>query len=458
MRLKAGLFIALATGAVSPALIAQVNLPNAFSAGSPARAAEVNANFSALATAANDQATRIADHNSRVGTLETRATALEANLSGGNLVLAPSTATTGGILKGSNSFIHDFGTDNTFIGLGAGNFSLTGAANTAIGAYALVSATTGASNSAVGAYALSNNLTGALNTAVGKGALQNNTSGNRNTASGWSALGANTFGDFNAAMGAAAMAANTTGSLNTAMGTNTLQNNTTGTQNTAAGFSALLSNTTGPGNTSVGYLALSATTTGSANTALGWAALRRLTGGSGNTALGVGAGQDLTLGDDNILIGHAGVSSESDTIRIGSVQTRAFIAGISGTTTTGGVQVFVNGSGQLGTTTSSRRFKDDISDMAAASEVLKQLRPVTFHYRSDGERALQYGLVAEEVEKVAPGLVARAADGTPQTVYYQFLPPMLLNEYQKQQRTIETQAARIEALEQRVARLAGEHH
>ncbi len=162
-------------------------------------------------------------------------------------------------------------------------------------------------------------------------------------------------------------------------------------------------------------------------------------------------------------------------------QTATFIAGIRGVTTANAnaVVVLVDSAGQLGTVSSSRRVKDEIADMGGASHALMKLRPVTFHYKSDTNpegRTLQYGLVAEEVAKVAPGLVARSADGRIETVYYQFLAPMLLNEYQRQQRTIEaqaaqltkqtarvaelererrTQTARIEALENQSARMAG---
>jgi len=112
------------------------------------------------------------------------------------------------------------------------------------------------------------------------------------------------------------------------------------------------------------------------------------------------------------------------------------------------VAVLVDTNGQLGTVSSSRRVKDDIADMDAASSALMTLRPLTFHYKSDQNpsgRTLQYGLIAEEVAAVYPGLVARSADGQIETVLYQFLPPMLLNEYQKQQRTIEAQAVRFDA-------------
>jgi hypothetical protein len=120
------------------------------------------------------------------------------------------------------------------------------------------------------------------------------------------------------------------------------------------------------------------------------------------------------------------------------------------------VPVYINGDNQLGTITSSRRFKDDIRDMDDASVALMNLRPVTFHYKSDQNpagRALQYGLIAEEVAEVYPGLASLAADGQIQTVLYHYLPPMLLNEFQKQQRTIATQAERISELEIQSARV-----
>jgi hypothetical protein len=202
-------------------------------------------------------------------------------------------------------------------------------------------------------------------------------------------------------------------------------------------------------------------------------ALSNNTIGNSNTAVGVGAGINLTTGSNNIAIDNAGVVAESNTTRIGDNQTRAFIAGIRGVTTaTAAIPVLIGTDGQLGTTSSSRRVKDDIADMGETSNILKQLRPVTFHYKADQNpkgRSLQYGLVAEEVEKVAPGLVARSANGEIETVFYQHLTPMLLNEYQKQQRTIEAQAAmlkyqnaelakqtaRVAQLEQQAQELAG---
>jgi hypothetical protein len=425
-----------------------------FTAGTPAKAAEVNGNFSAVSTAVND-------NDARITTLQSTVTPA------GNIVLVPSTASAGNILKGTAPFIHNFGTSNTFIGVNAGNLTTTGVGlNTAIGVSALQSNTTGSANTASGFQALLSNTTGSENTASGSSALQSNTTGSSNTASGVNALVFNTTGSFNTASGASALFSNTTGSENTASGTGALFSNTTGSGNTASGTSALSRNTTGGSNTASGASALSFNTgnhntgtgqlalgnnaTGSFNTASGSAALLFNRTGNGNIAIGASAGSNLTTGDSNIDIGNVGVAAEANTIRIGTggTQTATFIAGIRGVTTANAnaVAVLVDSAGQLGTASSSRRVKDDIADMGKASSMLMQLRPVTFHYKSDRNpagRTLQYGLVAEEVAKVAPGLVARSADGRIETVYYQFLAPMLLNEVQKQQRTIEAQAAEL---------------
>ena len=226
--------------------------------------------------------------------------------------------------------------------------------------------------------------------------------------------------------------------------------NTNGMYNTADGYRALYFNAGGAFNTASGAFAHVENTTGSYNAASGFEALYWNTTGSYNIAIGYRAGYVQTIGDRNIAIGHQGVAAESNTIRIGTAvdHTRAFIAGIRGVTTAGAaIPVLIDVNGQLGTVSSSRRFKDDIADMREASAALMNLRPVTFYYKTDrapAERRLQYGLVAEEVAEVYPGLVAHSADGDVETVMYQFLPAMLLNEYQKQQRTIENQQRKIE--------------
>ena len=208
--------------------------------------------------------------------------------------------------------------------------------------------------------------------------------------------------------------------------------------------------------------ALAESTTGNGNTAYGVGALGHNLAGSANIAIGYGAGGNFTTGNYNIAIGNLGNAAEGFTIRVGDAgtQSRTFIAGIRGVTTdiANGIPVLIDSNGQLGTVSSSRRFKDDIADMDAASSALLKLRPVTFHYKSDRNaegRTLQYGLVAEEVAEVYPGLVAHSADGQVETVMYQYLPSMLLNEYQKQNRRIEAQAMHIAALERgRLAQIA----
>lgn len=257
----------------------------------------------------------------------------------GNLTMFHSSATIGNILKGGVRFLHNFGSENAFVGEAAGNFTMTGNKNIAFGRQALIAVTSGGGNAALGPYSLPVNTTGNDNIAIGGSALQTNVSG------------------------------------------------------------------------------------------------------SSNIAIGTFAGAVAT-GNNNILIANGGVASESGTIRIGteSIQTKTYIAGIINGAIGGTmIPVVVNGLGQLGTMSSARRYKDDITDMNTTSSALMNLRPVTFHYKIDQNpagRALQYGLIAEEVNEVYPGLVAYSADGQIETVMYQHLPPMLLNEFQKQQRRI----------------------
>ncbi len=392
------------------------------------------------------------------GTLQTTAATVSASLGNsafGISSLAANTTGSGNSAFGDDALsVNTTGGYNTASGYQALYANTTGYDNTATGYQALVANTTGNWNTATGFVALAANTTGAQNTATGAWALLSNTTGSDNTASGAGALGANTTGNSNTASGYQALYANTTGNSNTASGYQALYANTTGYDNTATGYQALAANAIGYQNTASGYQALSANKAGGYNTAFGDEALANTTGSS-NIALGDQAGVELTTGNNNIDIGNEGVAGESNTIRIGSGQTRTFIAGIRGETTgsLGAIAVLVDQYGQLGTLSSSRRFKEDIADMAGASSGLMRLRPVTFHYKSDQNpagRTLQYGLIAEEVAEVYPGLVAHSVDGQVETVLYQFLPPMLLNEYQKQQRTIETQQHAIETLQAQV--------
>jgi hypothetical protein len=317
--------------------------------------------------------------------------------------------------------------------------------NTAEGQDALLSLTTGLYNTAIGFLSLKSNTTGNFNTAIGAGTLLFNTA-DQNTATGAAALLNNTSGSFNTADGEAALFFNTTGARNTAIGVSALQSNTTGSGNTADGFEAVLNNTTGNFNTANGIAALTNNTTGSGNTADGFEALLNNTTGSGNVALGTGAGSNVTFSNNVICIG--------SNVDGANVDNSCFIGNIFNATSSGGTAVFINSDGQLGTTTSSRRFKDDIKPMERASETLFALKPVTFRYKKgiDPRRIPQFGLVAEDVEEVNPDLVVRDKEGKVNTVRYDAVNAMLLNEFLKEHHKVQQQEATITQLESTVAR------
>ncbi|MBA2435031.1 MAG: tail fiber domain-containing protein [Verrucomicrobiota bacterium] len=302
--------------------------------------------------------------------------------------------------------------------------------------------TTGTDNTAVGFEALLNNTIGSENTANGSQALFSNTTGSRNTATGWQALFSSTTSSQNTAYGYQAMLSNTTGSNNTATGGAALYSNTTGYLNTGTGGGALANNTTGYNNTAVGQAALLLNTTGRENTAIGSA-----------------AGLNITTGNYNIDIGNNGHAGDNRTIRIGTNQQfNTYIAGISGRMVAAGVGVIVDTNGHLGTVVSSARHKDAIKSMDKASEAILSLNPVTFRYRKalDPIGIPQFGLVAEEVAKVNPDLVARDEKGQPYTVRYEAVNAMLLNEFLKEHRKGEQQDSKIEQLEATVVSLQSE--
>ncbi|HEX4962649.1 MAG TPA: tail fiber domain-containing protein [Thermoanaerobaculia bacterium] len=290
--------------------------------------------------------------------------------------------------------------------------------------------------------------TGARDTAVGVNSMAALTSGNSNTGLGYNSLLSCTSGGSNTALGTFSQNATTTGSVNTSVGSGSLSANTTGSGNVAVGNSAMSRNTTSGDNVAVGLNALFFTTAGS-NTAVGSNALATDTTGTGNIGLGYFAGSNISSGSNNIDIGNSAPGNESDTIRIGNTQTAAFLAGVSGVTVASGVQVYIDSNGQLGTLTSSVRYKEDVADMAGASRLLMQLRPVTFRYKApydDGSHRLQYGLIAEEVAKVDPELVQFDGKGQAQTVRYHVVNMMLLNEVQRQEGKLADQTAEIGTL------------
>jgi len=279
--------------------------------------------------------------------------------------------------------------------------------------------TTGAYNTGAGAYALDGLTTGSFNTAMGFSALNNMSTGSDNVAFGYNSL------------------VSSTGNYNTAIGTNAMQNNSSGSYNTIVGGAA------------------NGGTSGSDNTAIGFEALYSTSSGSGNIAIGYQAGYGLTIGSNNIDIGYGGFggsNSENNTIRIGQpgTQTAAYVAGITGSLVTGAA-VYVTSSGQLGVLASSERYKTDIKTIAGETTRLEQLRPVSFRLKTDPNGAVQYGLIAEEVDKVFPELVIHNGDGRIEGVRYEELAPMLLSQVQQQQKQIADQSKMLGELRQQLA-------
>ncbi|HEX3231964.1 MAG TPA: tail fiber domain-containing protein [Pyrinomonadaceae bacterium] len=262
--------------------------------------------------------------------------------------------------------------------------------------------------------------------------------------------------DENTVLGEDALLSLSTGTENVALGYHALQGTTTGLNNTATGHSSLSANTVGFNNTANGWHSLQITT-GNQNTGVGCDALVNNTTGSNNIAVGFRAGVNLTNGSNNIDIGSNGVVGESNTIRIGNTgaQSAAFVAGIRGVAIAAAQPVGVNTAGQLGVRASSARFKEAISSMDKASEAILALHPVSFRYQKslDPKGVPQFGLVAEEVAKVNPDLVVPDEEGKPFSVRYEEVSVMLLNEFLKEHRKVETQDKKVQQLETTVARL-----
>ncbi|MBY0109578.1 MAG: tail fiber domain-containing protein [Candidatus Babeliaceae bacterium] len=411
---------------------------------------------------------------------------------------------------------------NTIIGLGAGNNNtLTGTGNVALGFTALAGIVTSNNNIAIGSNVLTGTLilddnialgTNALSNvnyargqqiAIGSGALQKDTTGFYNLAIGYNALNNNTSGNSNIAIGHSALidVNNTdniaignfalsglvqnkniaignyaqsfplnTGFSNIAIGAQALHYNRTGNQNIAIGTDALQANQTGYYNIGIGHFALFLNNDGYQNTCVGYQALsNNLILGSNNTALGYYAGW-LCGGSNNIYIGAnvTGGLNNNNVIAIGinnSGNSGTYIGGIRGATTNANdaIAVLVDSSGQLGTTSSSARYKRNIQDMGTATADIYKLRPVIFNYKAhETDEHLEYGLIAEEVEKVYPGIVVKDKNGLPEAIQYQYLPMMMLNEMQKNyaqllmhEETINTLKTQIAELKQQITALVG---
>ena len=364
---------------------------------------------------------------------------------------------------------------NTGVGINAldsVNPAGNGINNTAVGLNALTSDTTGQYNVAVGSRALENNTTGDFNMAIGTEALQQNNA-SFNLAIGFRVLFQNTSGRHLTGIGAAAMRNNTIGEFNTAIGADALRENTTTGLNVAVGDSALAAfNGGGQGaNTALGSIALLALTSGEENVAVGRRALEFLTGGSNNVGVGWRSGDGLTTGNGNTFLGSQAGANEGpdvsnvvclgtrgDTQPAGQVtNNRTYIGHIHGVSLGGPapyLTVMVDADGQLGTVISSGRFKKDIKPMDQASEGILKLKPVTFHYKDRDDKndlTPQFGLIAEDVEKVNRDLVVYDKDGKVLSVRYEAVDVMLLNEFLKEHQKVEEHQASIADLKSTVA-------
>ena len=319
------------------------------------------------------------------------------------------------------------------------------------------------------------------NTAEGQNALFSLTSGGFNTAVGWVSLRGDTTGSFNTAVGAATLYRNL-GEENTAIGAGTMLSNSGGIRNTATGAFALFSNTgpvnnpnqpsgeVGSFNTANGYRALFGNTEGGANTAVGYRALLNNTTGSGNTAIGSTTLGNNSTGNNNVALGFSAgiaVSTADNVIAIGTagenVSNSCFIgnvySNIQPQVGTDPDLVTINSDGKLGrANVSSRRYKHDIQPMQTASEAIYALKPVSFRYHKEYDRTqtIAFGLIAEEVADVNPDLVGRNPEGQPESVRYEQINAMLLNEFLKEHRKVEEQGGKIQAQETTITELRSE--
>jgi hypothetical protein len=331
---------------------------------------------------------------------------------------------------------------NTRDGQGSMAHITTGINNSAFGTNALNSLTTGNNNAAQGNSALFSLIDGGTNTALGGLALRFNVHGDNNTAVGYRALESNTT-SVNTAVGYLALASNTTGAGNVAVGALTLTHGITTATSTAVGYQALRHAAVGP-NDAFGYQALTTNSGGVSNCAIGSQALFNVNTGSHNTALGFQAGAFVTSASGVVCIG-AGTTGAFP-----NVNNTTYIRNVGSTIqpTSAGVVDFVTvrlSDNRLGHTSSSLRYKEGVKPMDKASELIYQLKPVTYRFKKDIEPSqnLDYGLIAEDVAKIDPTLAIRDGHGHIESVRYMAIYNMMLNEFLKEHRKNEEQEATI---------------
>ncbi len=378
--------------------------------------------------------------------------------------------TLGVIFKGVDRFIHNYGTENTFLGINAGNFTMTGYQNTSVGNFSLNVNTTGFENTAEGNYSLRSNTLGYQNTSVGYASLYTNTMGSNNTAFGNSSLFFNTA-SFNTAVGSSALYSNSSGARNTAVGYQSLYSNTAGVNNSAFGDYSLFSNTTsvnnsafgdyslfsnitGENNSAFGLNSLYSNTTGENNSALGGNSLYSNTTGSVNTALGIGSGFGITTGNNNTVIGfnaQVPTGTSSNQVRIGNT----FV-------TYAGVQV-------AWTITSDKRWKENILPSSLGLSFISKLNPVSYSRKNDESGKTEYGLIAQEVEEVLKesgaentGMITITDEGMYELRYNDLLAPMVkaiqelserLLEVRSENERLKKEIENLKSIEKRLALL-----
>jgi hypothetical protein len=356
------------------------------------------------------------------------------NISMGFNSLEELTSGSHNIALGSKALIGDNGNQNIAIGYESqASVYVSRITNDNIGiGYRSLNLNLADNNIGIGKQALENNISGTGNIAIGEFSSNLSQTGIHNTSIGSLTL-RNNIASSQVAVGYNALNKNTSGFQNVAVGANTLELNQTGTIHTACGTLALSTLVAGDGNVAVGHSALKLLIgdNNGGNTSLGTRSLNNLSTGFANVAIGIDTGTNYVGSESqNILIANTGNVAENNTIRIGTnvVHNRAFIQGISGTNIGGsGDPVLINSAGQMGTTLSSIKYKNNVHDMNNYSSKILDLTPRTFTYKNDDSNTLQVGLIAEEVEKIFPDLVIYKNNEI-ESVRYQNLVPMLLNE------------------------------
>lgn len=341
-------------------------------------------------------------------------------------------------LNSLSDAVADYTSNNLAIGQDAGtNLAAGSGANVLVGASAGNAMTTAADNVAIGFESGVSTTSGSYNAMIGSNAGWSNTTGIQHTFVGYYAGSSNTTASSNTMVGAYAGQSTTTGGENTFLGINAGDSNQTGSRNVAIGGSSLgMFRALGASyNTAVGNMALlgqNNLSSGTQNSALGASAGKMLTTGSNNIFIGFQSGEALTTGNNNIVIGHdidLPTDSSSNMLNIGNL---VYATGVDGTGTalsSGNVGIGIEApaekldvvgniktsgciyyaSSSLGTCASDERIKTDVQPFDLGLDALLGINPVQFKYnglagfKADGKE--QLGVIAQDVEKVAPKLV-----------------------------------------------------